>query len=719
MASVTSLDRDLRNMRLSKYTPQAANEARDWIEESLGERLPGGDLLEALKSGVALCKLVNLAVGPPGIKFKASPMPFVQMENISHFLHACQVAPLSLPPHDVFLTVDLYEGKDPAQVLQCIGAFSRAAHNLRPQVFKRSIGPKGKNPAMSPQATGSSTGEAGIAGLRKVGPGIGYSSPGSQRSPARAMSPALTGGSNISKTSADGASSPRGVSTWSKKSDEFVTNPAWNIHQYGYMGGASQGNQGVAFGARRQITSPSPAIPSLAEKQRKREQEEQRLRMQAEEAEHKRRFEREAEEERERLAEEKHWEEETVKQRELERQQVAEEQARWREEEERWKKDEERRVKEEREVEQRLENERERKRAGSDARLRGQFLSEYQAERGGRASRSASYDNPELRAERERVRDLERQLEEARDREREYEHDRHKHHHQEHQRHNLQAHDLYLREKEEAERAAHPASHLSAQKDSDEAWRESERDYLRREWSRAQHADPEPAPPAPPVHRSGARSPSFYHRDDEPLQRRSPVPPARPLPNPAATSPPPPSLPSRPLPDPVAYAAANANRNPANPADASSDTTPSSHPANVGPNRTERFLASNPAPAAPKPQSHYPSEIGMTSTSERDAEDARRVASQNKTKAGGWASKSLLEREMERERERQREWEANQAATQEAASKGQREDGSGAGPGQSWDVNQYGFLGGDSQNRGAGGINFGGRRQIIGPRPPR
>ena len=56
MASVTSLDKDLRNMRLSKYTPQAANEVRDWIEEVLRQRLPAGDLLDALKDGVALCK---------------------------------------------------------------------------------------------------------------------------------------------------------------------------------------------------------------------------------------------------------------------------------------------------------------------------------------------------------------------------------------------------------------------------------------------------------------------------------------------------------------------------------------------------------------------------------------------------------------------------------------------------------------------------------------
>lgn len=54
--SVPGLDRDLRKMRLEKYTPAAANEARAWIEGTLGSPLPAGDLLAALKDGVALCK---------------------------------------------------------------------------------------------------------------------------------------------------------------------------------------------------------------------------------------------------------------------------------------------------------------------------------------------------------------------------------------------------------------------------------------------------------------------------------------------------------------------------------------------------------------------------------------------------------------------------------------------------------------------------------------
>jgi len=59
MASVTSLDQDMRKLRLERYTPGAAKEVRRWIEETLGERLPPGDLMDALKDGVTLCKYAD------------------------------------------------------------------------------------------------------------------------------------------------------------------------------------------------------------------------------------------------------------------------------------------------------------------------------------------------------------------------------------------------------------------------------------------------------------------------------------------------------------------------------------------------------------------------------------------------------------------------------------------------------------------------------------
>lgn len=56
MASVSSLDQDMRKLRLDRYTSEASDEVRSWIESMLGESLPSGDLLESLKDGVALCK---------------------------------------------------------------------------------------------------------------------------------------------------------------------------------------------------------------------------------------------------------------------------------------------------------------------------------------------------------------------------------------------------------------------------------------------------------------------------------------------------------------------------------------------------------------------------------------------------------------------------------------------------------------------------------------
>lgn len=595
-------------------------------------------------------------------------MPFIQMENISHFLRAVELPPLNMPSHDRFLTVDLYESKDPAQVLQCLSAFSRVANSVNPSNFPTTIGPKRGVGPLSPTTTGSG-GYSNGGGLsspgfgRSRGPSTTSNTSGSatfnplSRPPAeRALSPHLTGGSNSSKTS-NGIpkSPPGGISSWSKKADEGVTAPAWNIHQYGYMGGASQGNQGISFGGRRQITSAGPYVPNTAEKERKRkerEAEEERLRILAEEAENKRRIEREAEEERARLEEERRWEEETRKQRAAEQRRLEKQKREWEEQERRWKLEEEERQREEQEAEARLEQETRRKRAGSDARLKGQYLSQYQAEQASkpRSRRNSQYD-AEHNVERDRIRELERQLEQAKERERQYQLEREERSKDDERRKMRSRSKSRTRDRSRSRPRPQPPPRAPSPQDSTASWAQADdREYLRKQWHEIQR---QPRPLPEPT----AQAPS-----------------TRPLPEPSA----------RPLPDPAAYAKQN---------------------------RTDRYLASNPAPVASKPTTHIPPEL--TSTSERVAEDARRAASQTKTKAAGWASKSLLEREMERERERQREWEEAQRSYQNAP----KDPNAGTDEGQSWDVNQYGYLGGDSQNKSGNGINFGGRRQILGPRP--
>ncbi|KAF9891970.1 hypothetical protein FE257_002934 [Aspergillus nanangensis] len=644
MASVTSLDKDLRNLRLSRYTPQAAAEVRDWIEDVLHERLPSGDLLEALKDGVALCRLVNLAVSP-GVKYKQSSMPFVQMENISHFLRACQMPPLGLPPHDVFLTVDLYEAKDPAQVLQCLMAFSRRATTLQPSKFRRPIGVPSKGAgSLSPSMTGSS------------GQGGGPYTPTKPR-----------GLSNVSDPSSPAKSPPAAVSSWSKRTDEYNTAPAWNIHQYGYMGGASQANQGVAFGARRQITSAAPHVPSLAEKEKHRREEDERQRLlERQEAERIHRQQREEAEERARLEEERRWEEETARQREKERRQVEEERKQWEVQQRRWEEEEQLRLHEEKETEERLETERMRRREANDTRLNGQFLSQYQA------SQPAHSPTPIASESREsqRIRELERELEQAKDREAKYERER------------QAVHEQRTGDSPSEPRSPRPVP-VPPKPSYSLSSLEQERRLLRGEWQK-------------------------HQEDEEPLAE-------------SASSTPPPSLPARPLPDPSAAAQSTMSTN--NPPPVTSPRPlpdPALHAQSyqVPESRVDRFLSSNRPPIAPKPVAHRPADY--TSTAEIDAENSRRVAAQQKTRAGGWASKSLLEREMERDRERQREWEESQKQTQHAAAQGLSDPSIGTAPGQgAWDVHQYGFMGGDNQNRGGTGLGVGGaRRQIIGPRPP-
>ena len=723
MASVSSLDQDMRNLRLSRYTPQAAQEVRTWIESSLHETLAPGDLLESLKDGVALCKLANLVLPSPGIKYKSSPMPFIQMENISHFLKACEMAPLSMPAHDRFLTVDLYEGKDPAQVLQCLGAFSRQAHAAKPTVFPVTIGPRKAGGTMSPSGTGGATTNGGSGTWRQSG-NFGRSPSPTKASAAlpgsaRAMSPALTGGSTGSQKTDGGTKGP--VSSWSNRTDEGATSPAWNIHQYGYMGGASQGNQGISFGARRQITSQGPSVPSLAEKERQRKEkaaEEERLRQQAEEAEHRRRVEREAEEEREQAEEEREqaeeerrWEVETRRVREEERQRVDDQKRQWAEQERRWKVEEDARRKEEAELQALQKKPPEKPRVPSSGILRGQSYSQYQREQAAAGKNADGTVELNETPEQKRVRELEKQLEEARDRERLYQAER-----EERLRHGSD------RSRPSTAQTETPRPQSSA-RESEASWTGDEREYLGQQWQNGQDNAP-----------AKVTQPGAQQRSLPTISKAQPSLPTRALPQPTVTEPDPdpksaedpPTLPQRV--QPSISASSLSQQNPSASTSSPLGTpnrplpTPDKEYAPYSPlspakptSRTDRYLSTTPAPTQPLPRISSSQEAGTTSLEQSQARD-HRLASQQKTKAGNWASKSLLEREMERERERQREWEVSQQVLKDQPRDAVNQ---GVGAGQSWDVNQYGFVGGDGQGRGSSagsGIDFGGRRQILGPR---
>ena len=625
--------------------------------------------------------------------------------------------PLGLPAHDRFLTVDLYDNKDPAQVVQCISAFSRAANAANPSKFANVIGPKKTAPARG-HAYGNSVDSAGNGRAR----GYSGASQASENPAARALSPAHTGGSATSRTT--DASSRQAVSSWSKRGDEGKTAPAWNIHQYGYMGGASQGNQGISFGARRQITSPSVQVPSLAEKERRRreqDEEAERTRKEQDEA-------RRQQQERDQLDQEQRWEAESQKTRQKQKEELERQRRQWEEEERAWKEEEERRKREEELATQALPT--------TPAAGNLKWLENK--------SSPKSPDTPENT----RIKELERQLEEARERERQYQAERKQ------RPVPVPPPKPAIRKSSQQvlpQSAATPApaplpvpapTPVSApapapaqQKAHFPPPDEDERGFLKQEWNKQQEStDPLAAARAelyysPPDTKSSAplqkttsintvpmslrpgspmRAPIQSRPEPKQEPEQIPAPEQEPELEPEQEREPEPEReqeqepeleqeqeqePESQLPtsngnhsttaEPDIHTADESSMPPLNPqpyrpyspappSAAPSSATTSTFP--TGP-RTAAFTRPTSPFKRPPPASgpfSFAPEVSMSSTAEQAGEDTRRVESQRATKAGGVASRGLMEREMEMERERQREWEVAMVARREGGPRGPR-----------------------------------------------
>lgn len=114
----------------SKYNSEVERECLDWIQQLTGEAITPGirDVEKQLKTGVILCRLVDAVYkgtkNKPAkaqkfrIKFNTMSAPFKQMENITIFLNACEA--YGVPKTSLFQTVDLFEGRNMAQVLATI-----------------------------------------------------------------------------------------------------------------------------------------------------------------------------------------------------------------------------------------------------------------------------------------------------------------------------------------------------------------------------------------------------------------------------------------------------------------------------------------------------------------------------------------------------------------------------------------------------------------------
>uniref|UniRef100_A0A4D5R9D5 Calponin n=1 Tax=Scolopendra viridis TaxID=118503 RepID=A0A4D5R9D5_SCOVI len=127
------------NKIAGKRDPQAEQEALEWIEAVVGERLPNVPYEEVLRDGQVLCKLMNKLM--PGCiqKVNTSGGQFKLMENINKFQEMCKV--YGVPEIDVFQTVDLWERRNIPQVTQCIFALGRTAQ-IHPEYHGPVLGPK-------------------------------------------------------------------------------------------------------------------------------------------------------------------------------------------------------------------------------------------------------------------------------------------------------------------------------------------------------------------------------------------------------------------------------------------------------------------------------------------------------------------------------------------------------------------------------------------------
>jgi len=120
---VYGLDAELADKQKEKSDPELESHCKQWISQMIGEKIDG-DLSEALKSGVILCKLLN-KIKPNTIeKFNTKNVPLAERENIRAYLDG--VKKVGLSQSDLFMVSDLYEKKDLTAVWAHINALRRS-----------------------------------------------------------------------------------------------------------------------------------------------------------------------------------------------------------------------------------------------------------------------------------------------------------------------------------------------------------------------------------------------------------------------------------------------------------------------------------------------------------------------------------------------------------------------------------------------------------------
>lgn len=114
----------------ARYDGDVEGEVIRWFGELVGEEVKPGmrEVEKQLRNGIALVKLAKaVQQGTPNCPAAAAKMklkpntlsaPFKQMENIQVFVKFCEA--YGMPKTGTFQTVDLFEGRNMAQVMNCI-----------------------------------------------------------------------------------------------------------------------------------------------------------------------------------------------------------------------------------------------------------------------------------------------------------------------------------------------------------------------------------------------------------------------------------------------------------------------------------------------------------------------------------------------------------------------------------------------------------------------
>ena len=109
-ADVSTLEADTQTEREFKYSTEVERKVRDWLEAVLDCTLDA-DFHSALKSGQVLCRLFHkLFPSEPTIKIYDGSVAYLQMQNISFYLTACQR--MGMKQIDLFDTTDLFDRKN-------------------------------------------------------------------------------------------------------------------------------------------------------------------------------------------------------------------------------------------------------------------------------------------------------------------------------------------------------------------------------------------------------------------------------------------------------------------------------------------------------------------------------------------------------------------------------------------------------------------------------